>query len=149
MLLEVVVMLGAGLGAGIVTGLVGASAVVIVTPLLISVLGISPYTAIGISLATDVVASSVSAYVYSRRGNINLKDGAYLSVVTAVVASIASVLAHGMSSSVLGGSTGVIILLIGVSFMRTPLNQRLESFKEKHNLSFWQERPSLRFCSGR
>lgn len=143
MLFETVIALLAGLGAGIVTGLVGASAVVVVTPMLISFLGMNPYTAIGISLSTDVIASSVSAYIYSKEGNINLRDGLYLSIVTVVAAFMGSWVANHMSASALGGGTGIVILLLGISFIRTPLNERLESFKEKHDMSFWQNRRAL------
>lgn len=140
---EILIMILAGWGAGIVTGLVGASAVVVVTPMLITFLNFNPYTAIGISLASDVVASSVSAYTYKKKGNINIKDGIYLSIATVIAALIGSWISNFMSASALGGSTGIVILLMGFSFMKTPLNKRLELFKEKHDLSFWQERKTV------
>jgi len=143
MLFEALVTLLAGLGAGVVTGLVGASAVVVVTPMLISFLGTNPYTAIGISLASDVVASSVSAYIYKKEGNINLRHGLYLSMVTVAAAVIGSWLASRIPAYALGGATGIVTLLVGIAFVRTPLNQRLESFTEKHDISFLQNRRAL------
>jgi hypothetical protein len=65
MLIEILVILLAGWGAGVVTGLIGASAVAVVTSSLVTFLGYSPYEAIGVSLATDVVASLTAAYTYS------------------------------------------------------------------------------------
>ncbi|MFW6230241.1 MAG: TSUP family transporter, partial [Halanaerobium sp.] len=79
-MLEILIILTAGFGAGVVTGLVGASAVVIVTPFLVTFLGYDPYSAIGISLATDVVASSVSAFTYKKHGNINIRGGLLIAV---------------------------------------------------------------------
>ena len=143
MIYEIVIMLLAGWGAGVVTGLVGASAVVIVTPILITFLGVNPYTAIGISLATDVVASSVSAYTYKKNDNIRIKEGINISVLTVIAAIIGSYLSNFMSATALGGSTGIVIIFMGISFIRTPLNERLETFKEKVNLSFWQDRKIL------
>jgi len=140
MLYYIFIMFLAGWGAGIVTGLVGASAVVIVTPVLITFLGYNPYTAIGISLATDVVASSVSAYTYNKNGNIRLKEGIHLSIFTVTAAIIGSYISNFISATALGGSTGIVILFMGISLIRTPLNERLESFQEKRDLSYWKDR---------
>ncbi|MFN2364515.1 MAG: sulfite exporter TauE/SafE family protein [Halarsenatibacteraceae bacterium] len=137
---EFFIILIAGWGAGVVTGLVGASAVVIVTPILITVLGYEPYTAIGISLATDIIASSISAYTYNRHGNLKLKDGIYLAMASFTAAIIGSWVSSYFNPVFLGGSTGIVILLMGISFMRKPLDQRIKDFQEKFDLSFWQNK---------
>ena len=54
----------AGLGAGVGTGLAGLSAAAVISPMLITFLGFPAYEAVGISLASDVLASAVSAYTY-------------------------------------------------------------------------------------
>ncbi|ADQ13728.1 sulfite exporter TauE/SafE family protein [Halanaerobium hydrogeniformans] len=144
-MLEIFIILIAGFGAGVVTGLVGASAVVIVTPFLVTFLGYDPYSAIGISLATDVVASSVSAYTYKSHGNINIKGGLLIAISAVTAAIIGSWFSGGMNSTTLGGMTGVIILLTGISFTRKPINQRVEEFKNKFDLNFFRER--TRFSS--
>lgn len=142
-MLEILILVIAGFGAGIVTGLVGASAVVIVTPFLVIFLGYDPYSAIGISLATDVIASSVSAYTYKKHGNINIKGGLLIAVSAVTAAILGSWLSGGMNSAALGGLTGIIILLTGISFRRKPINQRVEEFKEKFDLKFFREREKL------
>lgn len=65
----------AGLGAGLGTGLAGLSAAAVVSPMLITFLKVPAYEAIGIALASDVLASAVSAYTYGRNKNIDLKNG--------------------------------------------------------------------------
>lgn len=140
---EVLVILIAGFGAGIVTGLVGASAVVIVTPFLVTFLGYEPYSAIGISLATDVIASSVSAYTYKKHGNINIRDGLLIAISAVLAAVIGSWLSGGFNSTALGGLTGVIILFTGISFRRKPIEQRAEEFKNKVNLKFLEGKENL------
>ena len=139
-MIEILVLLTAGFGAGIVTGLVGASAVVIVTPFLVIFLGYEPYSAIGISLATDVVASSVSAYTYKKHGNINIKGGLLIAISAVSSAILGSWLSGGMNSAALGGLTGVMILLMGISFRRKTIKQRVEEFKGKVDLRFFRER---------
>ena len=58
----VLVCLIGGLGAGIGTGLAGLSAAAVISPMLIMFLNIPAYQAVGIALASDVLASAVSAY---------------------------------------------------------------------------------------
>ncbi|MGM0500760.1 MAG: sulfite exporter TauE/SafE family protein [Bacillota bacterium] len=140
MWINLLIILFAGWGAGIVTGLVGASAVVIVTPILVNFLGYSPYTAIGISLATDVIASSISAYTYHQHGNTDIKNGIYMTAAAVIAALVGSKISGQMSDSLLGGSTNIVILFLGISFLRKPIHQRIEDFKEKFDLSFWRKR---------
>ena len=64
MLIEIIVCLIAGCGAGLGTGFAGMSAAVVITPMLVTFLGLPAYSAIGIALASDVLASGVSAYTY-------------------------------------------------------------------------------------
>ena len=60
-LLTIIVCLFAGLGAGLGTGFAGMSAAAVITPMLVTFLGMEPYAAVGIALASDVLASAVSA----------------------------------------------------------------------------------------
>ena len=52
----------AGLGAGVGTGLAGLSAAAVISPMLITFLGFPAYEAVGISLASDVLASACLLY---------------------------------------------------------------------------------------
>ena len=65
-LFTVLVTFFAGMGAGLGTGFAGMSAAAVITPMLVTFLGIEPYTAVGIALASDVLASAVSAYTYGK-----------------------------------------------------------------------------------
>ena len=62
-----------GLGAGIGTGLAGLSAAAVISPMLITFLGMPAYQAVGIALASDVLASAVSAYTYGKNKNLDIK----------------------------------------------------------------------------
>lgn len=55
---KVLVCLLAGLGAGLGTGFAGMSAAAVISPMLITFLGMEPYEAVGIALASDVLASA-------------------------------------------------------------------------------------------
>ena len=56
----------AGMGAGLGTGFAGLSAAAVISPMLITFLGIDPYMAVGIALSSDVLASAASAYTYKK-----------------------------------------------------------------------------------
>ena len=62
----------AGMGAGLGTGFAGMSAAAVITPMLITFLGVDPYTAVGIALASDVLASGVSAFTYRKNKNLDV-----------------------------------------------------------------------------
>ena len=71
----VVVTFFAGMGAGLGTGFAGMSAAAVISPVLITFLGMDPYMAVGIALSSDVLASAVSAYVYGKNKNLDIKNG--------------------------------------------------------------------------
>lgn len=75
MILKLIVYLLAGMGAGIGTGLAGLSAAAVISPMLITFLHFDPYQAVGIALASDVLASAVSAYTYKKHGNLDVRHG--------------------------------------------------------------------------
>ena len=60
-LIKLVVTFFAGMGAGLGTGFAGMSAAAVITPMLVTFLGMEPYMAVGIALSSDVLASAVSA----------------------------------------------------------------------------------------
>ena len=61
MLLTLIVCFFAGMGAGLGTGFAGMSAAAVISPMLITFLHMDPYLAVGIALASDVLASAASA----------------------------------------------------------------------------------------
>ena len=69
-LLTIVVTFFAGMGAGLGTGFAGMSAAAVISPMLITFLGMEPYMAVGIALSSDVLASAVSAYTDGKRPGI-------------------------------------------------------------------------------
>ena len=66
-LITIIVTFFAGMGAGLGTGFAGLSAAAVISPMLITFLGMDPYMAVGIALSSDVLASAVSAYTYGIR----------------------------------------------------------------------------------
>ena len=67
---EIIICIIAGLGAGFGTGFAGMSAAAVISPLLITFLHMDPYLAVGIALASDVLASAASAITYGKNKNL-------------------------------------------------------------------------------
>lgn len=84
------VCLFAGLGAGLGTGFAGMSAAAVISPMLIAFLDMEPYQAIGIALASDVLASAVSAYTYGKNKNLDVKNGLVMMVTVMIFTFISS-----------------------------------------------------------
>ncbi len=117
--MEIIIVILAGLGAGIITGLVGGSAALVVTPVLVTFLGMPAYTAITVALATDVFASSASAITYAKQGYIKIKDAIPLVTMAAVGSIIGSYLAQFIDATILGFISTLVTLLLGINFIRT------------------------------
>lgn len=111
----------AGLGAGISTGLAGLSAAAIITPMLTTILGFNAYEAIGIALASDVLASAVSAYTYYKNKNIDIRNGLVMLVTTLIFTAIGSFLASLVSQKALGDFSVYMTLLLGIKFIVKPV----------------------------
>ena len=74
LLITILVTFFAGMGAGLGTGFAGMSAAAVISPVLITFLGMDPYMAVGIALASDVLASAVSAYTYGKNKNLDIRN---------------------------------------------------------------------------
>lgn len=118
----IIICIISGLGAGVATGFAGLSAAAFISPMLIAFLGLPAYEAIGISLASDVLASAVSAYSYKRNDNIDLKRGHTLLITVigfAIVGSIVSffITASDTGNSVMSGWMILATFLLGLKFL--------------------------------
>lgn len=74
-MIKILVCFFAGLGAGLGTGFAGMSAAAVISPMLITFLNMPAYEAVGIALASDVLASAASAYTYGKNKNLDIRNG--------------------------------------------------------------------------
>ncbi|MDD7740964.1 MAG: sulfite exporter TauE/SafE family protein [Lachnospiraceae bacterium] len=114
----------AGLGAGIVTGLAGLSAAVVITPVLVSLCGWESYNAVTVALASDVLASLLSAYTYYKNKNIDLKRGSLVTItafVGTVIGSYCGYLFSQQSPDGLGYLSMLTTIFLGIKFLVRPV----------------------------
>lgn len=131
----IVVLLGA-LGAGLTTGFAGLSAAVYITPMLTAFLGISFYDSVGVALASDVLASAVSAFTYYKKGNIDLKHGKPLMFTVWIAAVLGSVVAYFISYGSLGNSVMGWWSVIGAFIIGVDLLIRANKERKKLSLGY-------------
>ena len=111
----------AGIGAGLGTGFAGMSAAAVISPMLITFLGMDPYMAVGIALASDVLASAVSAYTYGKSGNLDIKNGAVMMASVLCFTLVGSYVASLVPGRTMGGFSTFMTLLLGVKFIVRPV----------------------------
>lgn len=117
----IIVCFLAGLGAGLGTGFAGMSAAAVISPMLITFLGMPAYEAVGIALASDVLASAVSAYTYGKNKNLDVKNGLVMMAAVLLFTLVGSWVASRVPNSTMGGFSVVMTFLLGIKFIVKPV----------------------------
>ena len=125
--IEILVCFFAGMGAGLGTGFAGMSAAAVITPMLVTFLGMEPYAAVGIALASDVLASAVSAYTYGKNKNLDVKNGLVMMATVLVFTVVGSLVSKLVPSATMGGFSVVMTMRLGVKFIVRPVMTTKES----------------------
>ena len=119
----------AGIGAGLGTGFAGMSAAAVISPMLITFLHMDAYDAVGIALASDVLASAISAYTYGKNKNLDVKNGVTMMVSVLAFTLVGSWVASLLPSSTMGNFSMFMTLLLGVKFIVKPVMTTKESMQ--------------------
>ena len=131
MLLEFIICFIAGTGAGLGTGFAGMSAAAVISPMLITFLNMPAYKAVGIALASDVLASAASAYTYGKNKNIDIKNGLIMMITVLIFTFIGSFLASMVPNATMGSFSVVMTFLLGIKFIVRPVMTTKESMQAK------------------
>ena len=120
----------AGMGAGLGTGFAGMSAAAVITPMLVTFLKMDTYKAVGIALASDVLASAVSAYTYGKNKNLDVRNGLVMMVSVLVFTMVGSWISSLVSSGTIGGFSVFMTMLLGVKFIIKPVMTTKETMAQ-------------------
>ena len=129
LLITILVTLFAGLGAGLGTGFAGMSAAAVISPVLITFLGMDPYMAVGIALASDVLASAVSAYTYGKNKNLDIRNGLIMMVSVLTFTVVGSYVSSLVPSRTMGSFSVFMTLLLGIKFIVRPVMTTKEAMQ--------------------
>lgn len=121
MLIKLIVCFLAGMGAGLGTGFAGMSAAAVISPMLIAFLGMNPYEAVGIALASDVLASAVSAYTYGKNKNLDVKNGIVMMITVLIFTAVGSYVSSIVPANTMGGFSVFMTMILGIKFIVKPV----------------------------
>ena len=119
----------AGMGAGLGTGFAGMSAAAVISPMLITFLGLPAYEAVGIALASDVLASAASAYTYGKNKNLDVKNGVVMMIFVLLFTLVGSFTASLVPNTAMGNFSVFMTLLLGIKFIIKPVMTTKESMQ--------------------
>lgn len=119
-MIKLIVCFFAGAGAGLGTGFAGMSAAGIISPLLLTFCGVPAYQAIGVGLASDVLASAISAYTYKKHGNLDIKNALILLGCVLSMTVAGSFIASFLPDQTMGYMSQIGLLVIGIKFLIKP-----------------------------
>ena len=129
LLFTIIVTFFAGMGAGLGTGFAGMSAAAVISPILITFLGIDPYMAVGIALSSDVLASAVSSYTYGKNKNLDIKNGLIMMVTVLIFTVVGSYISSLVPSATMGNFSVFMTFLLGIKFIVRPVMTTKEAMQ--------------------
>ena len=128
-LLTIAVTFFAGMGAGLGTGFAGMSAAAVISPMLITFLKMDPYKAVGIALSSDVLASAVSAYIYGKNKNLDIKNGIIMMISVLTFTVVGSYIASLLPAATMGSFSVFMTFLLGIKFIVRPVMTTKEAMQ--------------------
>ena len=130
MLIKFIICFIAGIGAGLGTGFAGMSAAVVISPMLITFLHLPAYEAVGIALASDVLASAVSAYTYGKNKNLDIKNGIVMMISVLCFTLVGSWIASFVPNKTMGSFSVFMTFLLGIKFIVKPVMTTKEKMQK-------------------
>jgi len=113
-----------GLITGVVTGVTGASGVLIIVPILTSFVDLPLKTVLGTSLLVDVIVSISVSYAYARRGYVDIKSSAWILVGALLGAQAGSFVVAGVPKIFITVVLMVCMIFFGVNMWRSGVSRR-------------------------
>jgi uncharacterized protein len=125
-IIKIIVCFLAGAGAGIGTGFAGMSAAAVIGPVLATFLGIPVYQAVGIGLASDVLASATSAMTYRKHKNLDVRNSLVLLISVLIMTVFGSFIASLLPERAMSSTMQIAMILIGLRFLLKPVTTTKE-----------------------
>lgn len=129
MIIKIIVCIVAGIGAGLGTGFAGMSAAAVLSPMLITFLDMDPYMAVGIALASDVLASAASAVTYGKNKNLDIRNGIIMMISVLCFTAVGSYVASVVPKTTMGSFSVFMTLLLGIKFIVKPVVEPKKRFE--------------------
>jgi len=117
-MVQLVVVGGIGLLAGVLSGLFGIGGGIVIVPLLVLVVGLTTTQAVGTSLAALLLpVGALGALEYWRGGFIDLRFAAILALGLLLGAYLGARLGISLPVEVVQRGFGVLLVIVGIRFV--------------------------------
>jgi uncharacterized protein len=128
---SIVAAIAIGFAAGAVAGMLGVGGGILFVPALTLALGLDQVDAEATSLLAIVPVSLVGAYRQHRYGNVRIKDGIVLGVLSAAGVFIGVFVANAISERALQLGFAALTLFVAAQVFRRGLGQRRARLAEE------------------
>lgn len=105
------------------------SAAAVISPMLITFLHMDAYEAVGIALASDVLASAASAWTYGKNKNLDIRNGLLMMATVLLMTVVGSYLASLVPSRTMGSFSVLMTMLLGIKFIVRPVMTTREAMQ--------------------
>jgi len=121
--MEIFLILLIGCFSGMVTGLTGASGVMVVVPLISILFKFPIHEAIGTSLVVDVLTSLMISVTYFRNQNITLKPAALVALSSVIMAQIGARFSDKIPERGLDSGFAFMLIVLALIIWRTGIQR--------------------------
>lgn len=132
----------AGLAGGVLIGMAGLTAAMVLTPILSGACGWAGYDAVTMSLIANVPSAIVTAYTYYKNGNVDMKRGGSVSISAFAGAVVGSWLGYLFSQVSENGVSYLVI--VGNLFMAVKFFLPAKPKAEENTLTAAEEAKAKR-----
>lgn len=116
--MPVLTLLGIGLVAGVLSGLVGIGGGLVIVPLLVMLGGMSQISAQGTSIGALILPVGIfAALKYYRAGNLDVRSSAFIACAMALGAYLGATLALQLPQDTLKKIFGIVLVSAGLKFL--------------------------------
>jgi uncharacterized protein len=109
---EIALLLGIGLAAGVLAGLLGIGGGVLMVPAMVLLAGFAQHVAQGTSLLVIIPAAAAGSITHYRHGRLTLRDAGLLAAGGVIGALIGSLTALSLDEGLLQRLFAVLILIV-------------------------------------
>jgi len=121
--MEIFLVLLVGCFSGIVTGLTGASGVMVVVPLISILFKFPIHEAIGTSLVVDVLTSLMISVTYFKNDNIALKSAGWVAISSVAMAQIGARFSDKIPERGLDSGFSIVLIVLAIIIWRTGIKR--------------------------
>lgn len=139
-MIETTILIIVGIFSGIVSGMTGASGVMVMIPILTTFFGFPIYVAIGTSLMADVISSVPISYTYYRHKNLAIHTGLLLGLGAVLGAQVAAGEVTRIPEDLIIIGIGIAMVFIGLRMWRDGIRREFQA-PEWHKPKWFTEAP--------